>query len=53
VVCNRLLIGIYGTVGLFILFHALCERAQPEPKPYPGKYDVNDEVDLIVEAMET
>jgi hypothetical protein len=44
-------IGFYFGTGWFIMIRAWCKSAQPEPKPYPG-YDVQDEVDMIMESME-
>ena len=46
-------LGVYAGFGLALLIQRWCENAQPEPKPYPGEYDVHDEVDMIMESLET
>jgi hypothetical protein len=45
--------GVYAGFGLALLIHGWCKAAQPEPKPYPGEYDIQDEIDLIMESLET
>jgi hypothetical protein len=45
-------VGVYIGVGLAVLIHGWCKAAQPEPKPYPGAYDVQDEVDMILGSLE-
>jgi hypothetical protein len=44
--------GVYAGFGLALAIQAWCKHAQPEPKPYPG-YDIQDEIDMIMESLET
>lgn len=53
--CAAFVLGAFIGFGLCYLW---LEREKPlvepdtELKPYPGKYDVNAEVDMILEALE-